>query len=338
MRLLFKWLFSKVKPIYMIPILIVIGFLSVYVFPSFISSNILIKAEFPLDKSPNPEATKHFVKAMESKVKVKNLHRFVDYDSSLMKPFLDDVYAEYEKGKSLLPKNSAEDVYWYVILFRGIHGIGGYPDKKDMSVAYEKMYSKQEYKKHYEEILERIRRLAEDDFTYDVPRITQYKFEFMDNLVAEMKGILFDFTEEDKKNFLNEKYLKDLNKVYNYYSKFSEKYLPLSKRQNESLVRVLYQKTKLLTYALAFKIYQTKRANCENKNYEKLIQNIKTLKQMSLDPQFKNQTFYYRTMFNNLWAHRIISIGEKHCSHLKKDAKEVLKYFTSTLKNTERKK
>ncbi len=156
MRIIFKWLFKKVKLIYIIPILILIGFLSIYVFPTFISSNILIKAEFPLDKSPNPEASKHFINAMEHKTKIANLHKFVDYDNFLMKPFLDDLYSEYEKGKALLPKDSAEDVYWYVILFRGIHGIGGYPERKDMSIAYKNIYSEEEDKKHYEERVTKI--------------------------------------------------------------------------------------------------------------------------------------------------------------------------------------
>jgi len=152
MRRLFLYIFNKLKPIYIIPILILVAFLSIYVFPAFISSNIMIKAEFPLSRSSNPEASKHFVNAMEYKTKIANLHKFIDYDNPIMKPFLNDLYAEYEKGKSLLPKTSAEDVYWYVILFRGIHGISGIPDDYDtwticssyIYVSYKKNYFRRE--------------------------------------------------------------------------------------------------------------------------------------------------------------------------------------------------
>lgn len=214
MRILFKWLFNRVKPIYIVPILLLIGFLSIYVLPAFISSNIMIKAEFPLDKSPNPEASKHFINAMEHKTKIANLHKFIDYDNPIMKPFLDDLYAEYEKGKALLPKNSAEDIYWYVILFRGIHGIGGIPDDRDMSLAYENIYSKEEYEQHYQEIVNKIKRLATDDFNFDVPRVTQYKYEFMVNLVDEVMSILSESTHKDKKAFLNKEYLQDITNIY----------------------------------------------------------------------------------------------------------------------------
>ncbi|RXI35553.1 hypothetical protein CRU99_13830, partial [Malaciobacter mytili] len=217
MRILFKWLFNKVKPIYIIPILILVGFLSIYIFPTFISSNILIKAEFPLDKSPNPEASKHFINAMEHKTKIANLHKSVDYDNPIMKPFLDDLNEEYEKGKSLLPKNSAEDVYWYVILFRGIHGIGGIPDRKDMSLAYKNIYSKEEYEQHYQEIVNKIKRLATDDFNFDVPRITQYKYEFMVNLIDEVKYILSKYSNSEEEFFFNKNYLKDISNINIWY-------------------------------------------------------------------------------------------------------------------------
>lgn len=335
MRLLFKWLFSKVKPIYIVPILILISVLFIYVLPTFISSNIMIKAEFPLDKSSNPEASKHFINAMEHKTKIGNLHRFIDYDNFLMKPFLDDLYSEYEKGKALLPKDSAEDVYWYVILFRGIHGIGGYPERKDMSIAYENIYSEEEYKKHYEEILNKIRRLAEDDFSFDVPRITQYKYEFMSNLVDEVKVILYEYTQKNKKNFLNKKYLRDLNNVYEYYKKFSKKYLPLANKQNENLVNDIYTKIKISTYTLIFNILQTRNANCENKNYKELIKNIKILKQMSLNPKYKNQDSDYKSIFiESRWVYDTLKMAEKNCPKLKKDTQEILKYFSSELKKS----
>ncbi len=335
MRVLFKWLFSKVKPIYIVPILILISVLFIYVLPTFISSNIMIKAEFPLDKSPNPEASKHFINAMEHKTKIGNLHRFIDYDNFLMKPFLDDLYSEYEKGKALLPKDSAEDVYWYVILFRGIHGIGGYPQRKDMSIAYENIYSEEEYKKHYEEILNKIRRLAEDDFNFDVPRITQYKYEFMSNLVDEITIILDEYTQRDKKNFLNKKYLRDLNDVYEYYESFSKKYLPLANKQNMNLVNDIHMKMSIYTDILFFKSHQSKSANCRDENYKKLIKNIKKLKQLGDNPQYKNKDFYLEGVFKNgKPEYQILRFAKKYCPNLKDELKNVLQYFSPELKKS----
>lgn len=332
MRILFKWLFSKVKPIYIIPILIIVGFLSIFIFPTFISSNILIKAEFSLNKSPNPEASKHFINAMEHKTKIANLHKSVDYDNSIMKPFLDDLYFEYEKGKSLLPKNSAEDVYWYVILFRGIHGIGGYPDRKDMSLSYKNIYTKEEYEEHYKEIVNKIKRLTTDDFNFDVPRITQYKYEFMTNLIGEVMSLLGEYTTEDKKAFLKNEYLRDLTDIYTYYRAFSKKHLPLANKQNENIVRDIYMKIRLSTYILTFKIQQTRKANCEDIEYRNLIKNIKLLKQMSLNPKYKNQTFYYEGIFHRVeWVYSKLQVSEKYCSKLKKDTEEIMKYFNPEL-------
>ena len=80
------------------------------------------------------------------------------------------------KGKITdFQKTSAEDVYWYVILYRGIYGIGGIPDDYDMSMAYKTTLTKKKIiKKHYEDIVIKKNkkfRTRKNDFNYDVPRI-----------------------------------------------------------------------------------------------------------------------------------------------------------------------
>lgn len=209
MRFLFRKLFATIGLKY-IPLVVLILILLQVVFGILKSTYI----EFPLDKSPNPKASEHFVNAMQYKLMINKLHGIVDYDNVLMKPFLNKMNEEYEKGKALLPHNSAEDVYWYVILYRGIHGIGGIPDDYDMSMAYKSILSKEEYAEHYQEIINKIRRLATDDFNFDVPRITQYKYEFMVNLVDEIKSTLNQIINEDEKALQNEDYLKDLIDIY----------------------------------------------------------------------------------------------------------------------------
>ncbi|MCT7910132.1 hypothetical protein N5915_11240 [Arcobacter lacus] len=109
MKFIFRELFKRLRIRYIILILVLSIPLS-YVFQYVVNVTLISKNEFSLDKSPNPQATEHFIKAMEYKNYILNLHRFVDYDNFLMKPLLTKMNEEYEKGKSLLPKTSAEDV------------------------------------------------------------------------------------------------------------------------------------------------------------------------------------------------------------------------------------
>ncbi|WNL29906.1 hypothetical protein [Aliarcobacter cryaerophilus] len=219
MRFLFRELFKRLRIRYIILILLVLFTFS-YI-STFSKSTInMLSNEFPLDKSPNPQATEHFIKSMEYKNYILNLHRFVDYDNFLMRPLFNKMNEEYEKGKSLLPETSAEDVYWYVILYRGIYGIGGIPDRRDMSMAFKTTLTKEEYKKHYEEIVDKIKRFAINDFNYDVPRVTEYKFDFMIDLLNELslsaRGKLENYENEEK---YDEEHLRNLIYIYIQYTK-----------------------------------------------------------------------------------------------------------------------
>ncbi|MCK9336941.1 MAG: hypothetical protein M0P43_03810 [Arcobacteraceae bacterium] len=326
MRFLFRKLFATIGLKY-IPLVVLILILLQFAFGILKSTYI----EFPLDKSLNPKASEHFVNAMQYKLMINKLHGIVDYDNVLMKPFLNKMNEEYEKGKALLPHNSAEDVYWYVILYRGIHGIGGIPDDYDMSMAYKSILSKEEYAEHYQEIINKIRRLATDDFNFDVPRITQYKYEFMVNLVDEVLLIIDSLKKIDEQIFLNQYYEKDIRDIYAYYIDFSQKYLQYANKQNENLVDFITNRIRLNEYILSFKIHQTRKANCDAQEYINLIENIKLLKQMSLKPEYKNQTFYYENIFNSIMIYESMIIADKYCPNLKEESVEVLKYFNPEL-------
>ena len=334
MRRLFLYIFNKLKLKYII--LVFLAFILIQISFLYITSTIQISTnEFPLSKSPNPKASEHFIKAMEYRNYISKLHNYVDYDNFLMTPLLNKMQEEYETGIKLLPKTSAEDVYWYVILFRGIHGIGGYPDRKDMSLSYKNIYTKEEYEQHYKEIVNKIKRLTTDDFSFDVPRITQYKYEFMTNLIGEVMSLLGEYTTEDKKAFLNKEYLQDLNDINTYYRVFSKKYLPLANKQNENIVNDIYMKIRLSTYILTFKIQQTRKANCDDVEYVNLIKNIKVIKQMSLNSKYKNQTFYYEGIFDRVeWVYSKLQVTKKYCPRLKKDTEEVIKYFIAEMKKS----
>ena len=78
MRFLFRELFKRLRIRYIILILVILIFLG-YISTFSKSTTSMLSNEFPLDKSPNPQATEHFIKAMEYKNYILNLHRFVNY-------------------------------------------------------------------------------------------------------------------------------------------------------------------------------------------------------------------------------------------------------------------
>ncbi len=90
-------------------------------------------------------------------------------------------------------------------------------------------------------------------------------------------------------------------------------------------------KIRFSSYILSFKIHQTRKANCNALEYKKIIKNIKILKQMSLNPKYKNQTFYYKNIFNNSMVYDTLKVPEKYCPKLKKETVDVLKYFNQEL-------
>lgn len=328
MRFLFRELFKRLRIRYIILILVILIFLG-YISTFSKSTTSMLSNEFPLDKSPNPQATEHFIKAMEYKNYILNLHRFVNYDNFLMKPLLTKMNQEYEKGKSLLPKTSAEDVYWYVILYRGIYGIGGIPDRRDMSMAFKTTLTKEEYKKHYEEIVDKIKRFAINDFNYDVPRVTEYKFDFMIDLLNELslsaRGKLENYENEEK---YDEEHLRNLIYIYPIYKKFSNRYLPLAK-QKLSKEFYIYNEIRILYEIIIIDAFQNnnKSLNCSDIKNKILLDRLKELS-MSKD---KDEDLKY-IFDGNGW---VLAIIKKliYCPNLKKQADEIFIHFVDRTKD-----
>ena len=327
MRFLFRELFKRLRIRYIILILLVLFTFS-YI-STFSKSTInMLSNEFPLDKSPNPQATEHFIKSMEYKNYILNLHRFVDYDNFLMRPLFNKMNEEYEKGKSLLPETSAEDVYWYVILYRGIYGIGGIPDRRDMSMAFKTTLTKEEYKKHYEEIVDKIKRFAINDFNYDVPRVTEYKFDFMIDLLNELslsaRGKLENYENEEK---YDEEHLRNLIYIYPIYKKFSNRYLPLAK-QKLSKEFYIYNEIRILYEIIIIDAFQNnnKSLNCSDIKNKILLDRLKELS-MSKD---KDEDLKY-IFDGNGW---VLAIIKKliYCPNLKKQADEIFIHFVDRTK------
>ena len=328
MRFLFRELFKRLRIRYIILILVLSIPIS-YVFQYVVNVTLISKNEFPLEKSPNPQATEHFIKSMEYKNYILNLHRFVDYDNFLMRPLFNKMNEEYEKGKSLLPKTSAEDVYWYVILYRGIYGIGGIPDDYDMSISFETTLTKEDYKKHYEEIVDKIKRFAINDFNYDVPRVTNYKFEFMSDLVNEYDktvGLL------SKEFFVSNKYIKDLNDIYRYYKQFRDKYLPLANKQDKNNLVAVHDEILFFLKFITYTEYiQTHYINCSDEKYILLLTKMKELKNLKTKEKQMLDDYLENVFTKSIWLYQLTLILEK-CPNLEKEAKEVLRYFHPKIK------
>ena len=96
MRFLFRELFKRLRIRYIILILVILIFLG-YI-STFSKSTInMLSNEFPLDKSPNPQATEHFIKSMEYRNYISHIHNFIYYDNFLMRPLFNKMNEEYEK-------------------------------------------------------------------------------------------------------------------------------------------------------------------------------------------------------------------------------------------------
>ena len=331
MRFLFRELFKRLRIRYIILILVLSIPIS-YVFQYVVNVTLISKNEFPLEKSPNPQATEHFIKAMEYRNYISHIHNFIDYDNFLMRPLFNKMNEEYEKGKSLLPKTSAEDVYWYVILYRGIYGIGGIPDDYDMSMAYKTTLTKEDYKKHYEDIVNKIKRFAINDFNYDVPRITNYKFEFMSNLLTEYDVAISLIRKLENNFFGSGEYTKDFNQIYIYYTQFRDKYLPLANKQDKNNLVALHDE---ILFFLQFTTYieylQTNQIYCNYQKYILLLTKMKEIKNSKTKEEKSLDNYLSNVFEKSSWLYKLTIALEK-CPNLEKEAKEVLGYFHPKIK------
>ena len=160
---------------------ILIGFLalivmSVYIFITTWQTSTYkeVRTMYPLEKSQNKKASEEFLKAMEYRIYIKQLHSFFDYDSSIMKPLLEKLNEHYEKGKTLLPNDSVEDIVWWVLFYKEIYGLV-MPPKNDNSLAYENL-PYQEFTKVHDEVFEKIERYPYGKVYFKLDEIKKFRF------------------------------------------------------------------------------------------------------------------------------------------------------------------
>ncbi|MCG3688259.1 hypothetical protein [Aliarcobacter butzleri] len=284
-----------------------------------------IKEMFQPQLSSNPKATEHFIDAMGVASYIERLHNFVNYDSFLMKPLLYKMNKDYEKGKSLLPENSAEDVFWYVLLYRGIYGIGVITSNNDISLDYQKNFkSEEEYKKYYEEILDKITRLGTLDFKYNAPLIIDNKLIMMNSLLEEYLNLvykfMYDYLIEKKSNLILEgKYLDDINSVYNLYKHY------LINNDDKRLIDNKYFEIRILSYLLSIDMNQTLKVDCQNPKYKELFKNIRDIENFRTNLQVKHDNKGLSYVFSKTsWLKNLVK-SLNNCDSLKEEVSQVLK-------------
>jgi len=141
-----------------------------------------VHAMYPLEKSQNPKVSEEFLKAMEYRIYIKELHPYFDYNSFVMAPFLMKINYHFKRGKALLPKDSVEDIVWWTLFYKEIYGLL-VPPRNDNSMAYENLPPK-EFAKVHDAMYRLIMRYPEGKVYFDIPEIIQFRFKVMAILVG----------------------------------------------------------------------------------------------------------------------------------------------------------
>ena len=137
---------------------------------------------YPLEKSKNQKASEEFLKAMEYRIYIKELHPFFDYDSAVMAPLLAKMDYHFKRGQALLPKDSVEDIVWWTLFYKEIYGLL-VPPRNDNSMAYENLPPK-EFRIVHDMVFEMIMRYPEGKVYFDIPEIKAFRFKVMAILVG----------------------------------------------------------------------------------------------------------------------------------------------------------
>jgi len=262
-------------------IIIALALMSAYIFITIWQARTYeeVHAMYPLSKSKNPQASAEFLKAMEYRIYIKELHPFFDYDSFVMAPLLEKLDYHLQKGKALLPKDSVEDIVWWTLFYKEIYGLL-VPPRNDNSLAYENL-PYQEFAKVHDEVYEMIMRYPEGEVYFNLKEIEQFRFKAMAILV----GFYVDrSTRRYQGKTQKEKSIKAANDVvlYKNLQKILKKYklvykkINLSKNQQfmeyEYLSDIVYIYTKLImNYTFIYKTQKLPTDICYSNNSQLII-------------------------------------------------------------------
>lgn len=227
-KVLFK---SKLKSTLLIVLLIVtivFGLTKIWI----TSTQKELKIMYPLEKSKNIDASSQFLKAMEYRIYIKELHRFFDYDSIVIRFLINRMNDHFNKGRTLLPKESVEDIVWWVVFYKDIYGLV-VPPRNDNSLAFENLEPKA-FSIEHEKVFRMIERYPYGEINFDLDEINKYKFQTMAILVEFYFGEFvqkYDVEGQKNKAILyskDQESITKLKQVLFYYSLIEKKYLPTS--------------------------------------------------------------------------------------------------------------
>ena len=203
---------------------------------------------YPIEKSKNPEASEEFLKAMEYRIYIKELHPYFDYNSFLMAPLLMKMNYHFKKGVKLLPKDSVEDIVWWTLFYKEIYGLL-VPPRNDNSMAYENLPPK-EFAKVHDAVYRMIMRYPEGKVYFDIPEIKAFRFKVMAILVGfyykrytrrYVGKSMIDKAIQENKDEIAQKNLKNIKNQYQVaYKKFIENSKSKDFMKKEYLADMLY--------------------------------------------------------------------------------------------------
>ena len=183
---------------------------------------------YPLEKSANKAATNAFIKAQVYSADIATLHPYFDYDSIVMKPLISRMEENMQKGTSLLPKESIEDILWWVFTYTDIHALK-VPPREDRSLDYKKL-PPIEFAKIHDKVYEMIERFPEGELYFDFERMKKFQFQAYNTLVDFFAGqYMHKYKGKRKEQIINfskdKKIKKRLKKILKMYPIVKEKYL-----------------------------------------------------------------------------------------------------------------
>lgn len=288
---------------------------------------------YNIPKSENKQATNYFIKSMSMMLYIERLHYLVNYDNFLMKPLfsLKDKY--YEQGKALLAKNSSEDVFWWMMINRGIYGITIDNIRKDQSVDPVEILAPKEYEKFNKKVYAMLTRYLDlnNDFNKNIEEINRYKLLMASDLLNHYYRMYRFQYKKGKKSrgrqgLENKEHLLNLINLYNMFIKYSKQYSKNTFDKEKTYINNNFTKTRLLTeiyYTRQFQL-ETRTISkkiCEDKNSLTLLKSIKNLYPYR-DVKYESLK---DTVFKNDFVNEVVKIIDESCDNLKKESKEVLK-------------
>jgi len=311
--------------------------MSVYVFITTwqISTYKEVRTMYTLEQSQNKKASEEFLKAMEYRIYIKQLHPFFDYDSFVMKPLLEKLNEHYEKGKKLLPNDSVEDIVWWVLFYKEIYGLLG-NIKNDNSLAYENL-PYQEFAKVHDEVYKMIMRYPEGKIYFKIDEIKSFRFKTMAILV----GFYYkDFScrydastvrEREKIEDYDPKAVRLFTDIKNKYKSAYEKFINTSKNkefmQQEYWSDIIYISSDLIAMYTFINNTQVLPSHiCRSEDSKFILEHTEKLIDLVINSNIHQSITIDRRLFNTSYTFvfEVLKLLEYRCKNLQPEISNIV--------------